>query len=378
MTERAYGGWVRAAALVVVLALAACGGGGGEGGGGSAADPATAVRVALTSPTQPYNATVPSESRAPDLTLVGRATGDLATLNGRTLLLVVEDPSGLFETGPFASVNNTTGEATVALRGKVLTAAGHHAGNLRVLVCLDAACQSQLQGSPLILPYDVTVLPGLTVAADTVELTSRYGDGPTQRTLAVTLPPQVDQAQVVSSAFVGGPVSYFFSATAATTAPGSAVVTLDFPMMVPGSYTGFLFVSAGNYTRTVTVRHTVADNAAVAAAVWPRSFAFTQRAGDRTQRPVRFDILARPGDSLQYLGVTYLEAPPAAAGHAQHNAWWYVSVVLNEPTMIPCDTAGGTDCLPAGTYRAAARWLVIRADGSQATAEFPIAMTLTP
>lgn len=365
--------WPLLAALLMTI-LPGCGGG---GSGGNEADPATAVSVALVEPTQPYVATVPLGQPAPDLRLVGRASGNLAALNGRTIIIVVEDPAGFFRREPFVFVDSSTGQTTVDLFGDRQTTPGHFTGQLRVLACLDAACKSQLKGSPMTLAYDVTVQPGLTLSASAVEVTSTFGDPAFTRSLTATPPPGDTTVQVDYYSFVGGNISYFFSASAGAMSAGSVPVTLDFVRMPPGTYEGLLTIVATGYIQTIPVRHTVADNPALAAAASPASFSFTQAVGDPTQHPTEFYIVPRNGESLGFLGVVYLESPPASAGHAMHDHWLLTSVNAGQNFVSPCDTFRA-DCLPAGTYRAASRWQVNRADGSKASLEVPFTLTLTP
>lgn len=367
--------WLRHAGVALLVALVACGGG---GGGGGTPDASTAVTVTLLSPTQPYTATVPSRRSTPDLTLVGQASGDLSTLNGRTLWVIVEDAAGLFDPQAFTSVDARTGTATIRLFGKQLTVAGHFTGTLRVLVCLDATCQSQLKGSPLTLPYDVTVLPGLAVSTHAVAVTARFGDQPPQGALTLALPPNASAPSLIALTLSGPAPGNFFSASSAFSGPDTATVTLDFVRGVPGVYNGHLGVLVDGYSEQVGVTLTVQDDPTLVAAVWPRSFEFTQAAVDTTQHAIAYDLLVRPGDTPQYLGIVYLESPPASAGHPQRDHWLFQDVAANRLFTLSCGTAPTPDCLPAGTYRAAARWQIRRTDGSVAGFEVPITLILTP
>lgn len=365
--------WLRHAVVALVATLIACGGGGG------APDASTAVTVTLVSPTQPYTATVPSRRLTPDLVLVGQASGDLSTLNGRTLWVFVEDAAGLFQPEAFTSVDVHAGTATINLFGKQLSTAGRFAGTLRVLVCLDAACRSQLKGSPLMLPYDVTVLPGLAVSSHSVAVTSRFGNQPPPATLTATLPPNAGVPLLFPSRFSGPTAASFFTTSAVLTGPDTATVTLTFERGVPGVYVGLLLVQVDGYSEQVSVTLTVEDDPTLAVAATPRSFEFTQSALDSTQHAIAYDMLTRPGDTLlQYLGIAYVESPPAAAGHPQHDHWLFQDVAANRLFTVSCGTAPTPDCLPAGTYRAAARWQIQRADGTVVDFEVPITLILTP
>lgn len=96
-----------------------------------------------------------------DVVLRGALGGNVAGLNGVAVYVVVEDPASLFQSqAPLTVQAEGAGYAyTLRLTGKALTTAGHFTGNLRIFACLDTQCKQPLGGTPLSVPYDVTVGP---------------------------------------------------------------------------------------------------------------------------------------------------------------------------------------------------------------------------
>jgi hypothetical protein len=148
-------GWL---VLAVTGLVVACGGGGGTSDPGPIG---TALR--LTNVTSNPTVVTVFESDAPFglLTVTADLEGDLARLNGQTVYVLVEDPDAWFEpsvavqTTPSGRGNQLTlaGKAT---RGRI----GRFQGSLRIRVCVDPACAQPLGNSPLLVPYDLTVVAG--------------------------------------------------------------------------------------------------------------------------------------------------------------------------------------------------------------------------
>lgn len=136
------------AALVVACALAACGGGGG--GGGNANDP----QITLS----PSSLTANVEAGT-SATLSVRATvGNPAALTGTLYIYIVDSRQVLTGTVNITPVDARTLTATVFTSPSL--AIGQHTGTLQIQLCKDAQCASQYAGSPLPLPYTITVAAG--------------------------------------------------------------------------------------------------------------------------------------------------------------------------------------------------------------------------
>lgn len=175
--------------LLAVVFLASCGGGGGGGSEPPAPDPALSVRlgnVRVAAATQ----RVFEGDRLSDLTITADVTGDLARLNGQTLHVLVEDPSGLFTGTPRVMISGNGIDNRVDLPAQPTTGrVGSYRSPLRLRVCLDSACTRPIQGTPVELPLQVDVLAGLRLAEPTpVVIELPFGTTPTARSLAALLP----------------------------------------------------------------------------------------------------------------------------------------------------------------------------------------------
>ncbi len=79
-----------------------------------------------------------------------------ATLAGTGLQFPqIVDPTGVFQPNPPTNVSGSGLTATLFLRDSL--AAGTYAGNLELRVCKDLACTQQQPGSPVLVPYSVTL-----------------------------------------------------------------------------------------------------------------------------------------------------------------------------------------------------------------------------
>ncbi|NRF66046.1 hypothetical protein HLB44_03485 [Aquincola sp. S2] len=120
----------------------------------------SAVQVGAPQPAS-ITAQVPKNGRVSasgSYMISGTLGGDLFSLAGQTLYVIVEDPSSLFESN--ASVNIVQGSSfsyQLVLQPRTLPTVGRFTGTLRAFACLDAGCGTRLGGTPLLIPYDVTV-----------------------------------------------------------------------------------------------------------------------------------------------------------------------------------------------------------------------------
>lgn len=172
----------RAFALACVLTLAGCGGGGSDTNTNTNTannnvidkqDPLTPV-----TPSKETNPGCQVTGAACPLTLTPSALQDQfeqgtvasvevefsSTLTQQPVALRVSDPGGVFE--PVIQLSWYSSSAGVALlKSAPSTAPGHHKSALKIELCSDAACTTQVAGSPMSLPYDIvvqSVAPNLT------------------------------------------------------------------------------------------------------------------------------------------------------------------------------------------------------------------------
>lgn len=228
---------VRLGALVVAATLAACGGGGG--GGGDSARPAL-LTFAPTSVT----ANVQEGTSA---TITVRGTGSDALLQSNSALYVfVVDPSRvLLPDVQLSNVDDKTLAAT--LHTSPSLAVGRYRGNFQVRVCRDPNCTSEFAGSPVPLPYDITITAAPLVAVATTSTQATVNRG---ATLAQTFTAQVSGPSLAWTATASAP--WISVSPASGTGPGSFTIRYLTPDLAEGTYSG-----------TVTVRSSDGQTAAI-------------------------------------------------------------------------------------------------------------------
>lgn len=224
-------------AICLAWALTACGGGGGGDGG-------TAL-LSFTPST--VTANVASGTSA---TLTVRATtGNPSLFSGPVYVYVVDSAQVLLPSIELAQVDSRTISAT--LHTSPALAAGRHQGSFQIQLCNDAACASQIAGSPVPLPYDLTITPApLQAVAASSTAASVHRGGTLASTVAVS---------------VSGPALGWTATTAADwlqispgsgTGPGSFSVAYRTPTLAEGSYASVVTVRASD-GQTVTLPFTL-------------------------------------------------------------------------------------------------------------------------
>ncbi|MYM25579.1 quinoprotein amine dehydrogenase [Duganella sp. FT135W] len=140
--------------LIIAALLTGCGGGGGGSTGGGSTAPAASPALSFT----------------PASVTASAVAGTSLTVN---VIAAVARPSDFSGATVFASVtdaNNTILPSSTVVRDSdsqyhavLLTspslAAGSYTGSFNVRLCKDSACTSQFPGSPVALPYNLTVIP---------------------------------------------------------------------------------------------------------------------------------------------------------------------------------------------------------------------------
>jgi hypothetical protein len=138
----------RFAVAVALMLLAACGGGGGGGGGGGPA-------AALVFSPGTVSANYVSGTSA---TVTVRATvNDASLLSSPVYVYVVDSNQVLTSTVNISPIDAHT--FAVSLYTSPTLPRGRYQGTFQVQLCRDANCTTQFAGSPVSLPYDLTVTP---------------------------------------------------------------------------------------------------------------------------------------------------------------------------------------------------------------------------
>jgi Viral BACON domain len=203
----------RAGAVLCAFVLAAC------GGGGSAA-PAGA---ALTLNPSKLTASAP-QGRSSAMTVIA-TVNDPASINGPLYVLIVDSQRVLTGEVSLTQIDERRFQATVFTSPALPM--GPHIGTFQVTLCKDINCSAQYPGSPVSLPYEVTVTNGpLQVSRATTTATG--GDPAAAPSVVLTPSPLVANVQE------GAPATLTVQARAPSLAPftGPVFVHIDDPQKV--------------------------------------------------------------------------------------------------------------------------------------------------
>jgi hypothetical protein len=172
-TERMPPPLPRAAVVAALLSLAAC-------GGGSTSSPPNLVLANIEVPTltdETFENGDPTSRTLPPFQVTADLQGDIASLNGQTIFVLVEDPDG-FVQGASLQQPLTSTQATLVVDTKTFgPRKGRYRNSFRIKVCFDASCAKQLAGSPITVPYDIEVLQGFVLNDNSpVAVTARVNE----------------------------------------------------------------------------------------------------------------------------------------------------------------------------------------------------------
>jgi outer membrane protein assembly factor BamB len=134
----------------VLLAAVGCGGGGGGGSGGGAA-------ASIAQP--PYTLTpaiVKASYVAGTPVTITMSAKQTVAFVGVVYVSLVADAAVI--QSPVTITTNPDGTLAVQILTSATLTPGHYAGNVTVNVCTDPNCNSQLLGSPFLVPYVIDVI----------------------------------------------------------------------------------------------------------------------------------------------------------------------------------------------------------------------------
>ncbi|MTV41758.1 BACON domain-containing protein [Duganella radicis] len=235
--------------LALAAALAACGGGGGNGGGGA---PEAPLAATLSFSPNPVTATLQS-GQSSVLTVNATVNRPADFNNNANVFVLVTDTRGvLLPQLEFTPTSATS--YTAALHTSPSLAAGSYSGNFTVSVCYDTGCARHYAGSPMQLPFQVTVNPGapqpLTASASMLNTTYVTG---------AAAPGALAVAVNASGAWsVSATDSWIKLANASGSGKGTFSLQLDPAGLAAGSYSGGVVIAAGDGQKlTVPVSLTV-------------------------------------------------------------------------------------------------------------------------
>jgi hypothetical protein len=222
----------------LAMLLAACGGGGGGGESGASNGPVTFAPATVT-------ANVASGTSA---TITVRATAtDVSLFSSRLYVFVVDSAHVLAPGVELAPIDAKTMSAT--LHTLPTLAPGRYQGSFQVQLCNDANCQSQVRGSPVALPYDLTVSERhLTLSFAPTTVTANVESG-TSATITV-------RATTTDVSLFSSGLYVFVADSARVLAPSVELAPIDattmsatlhtLPTLAPGRYQGSFQVQLCN------------------------------------------------------------------------------------------------------------------------------------
>ncbi|WP_296944523.1 hypothetical protein [uncultured Massilia sp.] len=215
-----------------------------------------------------------------------------------------------------------------AIQPKSQLTAGEYKGSVRLFACTDERCTQHIKGSPVEIPYTITIAPGLTATPTTVGLRAVAGVRPTAN-VAVQLPAGVTSFTAVSNV----PWIKVSNIT-------NQGFTITGDVKAPGIYQGMITLDAGGRSKVVPVTYEVGTDGASITSITPdrRSDDFTATAGTVSDSHVL--NVALPAWAKE------LSSTVQYGGNA--NGW--LSVVAGAPGTLTL-TASATN-LASGNYQA--------------------------
>lgn len=374
----------QAAVLLTVACIAGCGGGGGGSGGRDD----LATKVIVSTPTVSSDV-YPSIAGEPlKLVLNGTIKGDYEKLQGRTVYITVEDNAGVFlPSGEMVLTSNGAYlDYRLTLNGRVTPKADRLAGSVRIFACLDRACETRLNGTPMTVSYGITVENSLFMTRNLIDIEVPFGTVPATEQVGAVWPVssngyavgstyasdpdrpnylvQIETRNGVASQFVKQPQFYIVFAPSR---PGSYTTTVQLTSQLRGGYLPMKSI----YSKDLMVKYTILPNPAIDHFFFPArsDFSAERKVGDRS---FPFSLTTNTGATQTYVGVEYL----TSAGTAGPYNNWFASGA--NPSVRPCGIlAAPTSCLSAGLYTAQLRYR-IKTPAGERDVLYPIAMTVTP
>jgi hypothetical protein len=353
--------WFAVSALGWLLAGCGGGGGGSTSPEAQAAVPLQLSNVRVSGATQD---TIASTSTLGSVYVFADLTGTLSALNGQTIFIVVEDPEQLFnEFGPTFTPGTNGLDNALILRGNVTYGrVGHYLGSLRVHVCLDLACKREMGASPLLVPYDITIRPGVRFQADSpLTVAADFGTVPAALRLPYVIPQGATPEWTTSVSFSdGGLYSPGPDGTPKISGQNLDEVVLPLLLAPVGTHAIRLFVDGRALgSDGVLPLHTELQINYVVRPVAGRAVAFSPPAADfvgSSGGVFTSDHLVVGADGTRYGQVSRVVYLPAGGGNldAGSSAWLDVSPTLPFTFRLTGRACPNlvSNCLAAGRYSA--------------------------
>jgi|GEM_PF-5341364 len=349
--------------LLTVSLLTGCGGG---------SSGTSSIKIS-SPPLAAISASKGSGQALADIDFSGTISGDVNSLAGKAVFVVVEDPYSLFSASPSLSIDPAGTSYHFVMFGKPLTTPGHFQGNLRISVCLDRTCQQPLPRTPIVIPFDVTVQAAVTLSRTQVNVTVPFGTLPPLETVGVSYFSAFPGWYVGRSASWQQPpdLNVFVQAGPQPLNTGSEFQIL-LKLGRPGIYrdefrvnTIGVFAPNSTVDPTVAVSYTITPNPDLDYVFYPAAMDFVQK---RSTTPVNHsvELITNTGVSASSVGVEYL----SGAGTTGPATNWY-----SGSTATCSNQVSDATCLATGVYKAQIRYRVTTAAGTRDVL-YPMTMTV--
>ena len=227
-------------ALTAIL-LVGCGGGGGGGSSSGAASAGPEPVLKVLSFSAPVATATVQEGSSSTMSLNATVTTPSDFQNVTSVFAYVVDSVGVILPDARITQQSAT-RYSVMLQSAPTLGIGKHTGSFLVKVCKDAACAQQFPGSPMQLPYDITVTPvplvPMTVSpTNSLSLTISAGK-PAPAPIAVAIAAKSRTWTVSTTA------DWIKLATTTGTGDGSFTVAYDLSLLKPEVQTGTIVVTS--------------------------------------------------------------------------------------------------------------------------------------
>ncbi|MBV7537260.1 quinoprotein amine dehydrogenase [Duganella sp. sic0402] len=247
--------------LTISVLLAGCGGGGSSGGGGGGGGSPT---TPVVTPALSFNPATVTGSVVAGTALASNVIATVARpadFANATVYAMVVDTAGVLQPN-VQLVRDSDTQYHALLQTSATLAANNYQGSFSVRLCRDSACASQFPGSPVALPYNITVTPaGATTfsAVPAMPLTSTAqagGAAPASVTVAVNATGR--------SWTAAGSSNWLKVSPASGTGNASLTVSYDISGLTQGQYASDLILKSNdNQTLLLPVSLTVLPPALV-------------------------------------------------------------------------------------------------------------------
>lgn len=355
--------------------LSGCGG----GGSGSGVDNPLSVSVGPPRWGDSIKATTIVGEKMRDFGVNGPVYGNFQAMAGKTIYVKVEDPANLFGSQGLVYTSKTMAGADydLMLYGVTLNKAGHFTGNLRVFACLDEACANPIAGTPISLPYDVTVLEPIGLSRDAVTVSVPFGTlpGPEMVDIALSTFSREWHPNHSAPATPGPLVVDTMQSTGVKSQDKQLGIV--FRPAPPGNYLQTIRVGTEARlpdgrnvftTRNITVNYNVNANPQLDVWFLPAALDITHQRRHSGAHPLR--ALPNTGVTVSAVRVEYLTW---AGTQGPYMNWFQHEV--NE--VRPCDAPWYSEnCLLPGVYTAQI-WFRIVTPGGQREVAYPVRVTIT-